>query len=59
LTETVYTAGLVFRKLFVIVRIVTGAFVRDFLFGRFLKSKQELDIKSVITREINLDSKLS
>jgi hypothetical protein len=58
LTETVYTAGLVFRKLFVIVRIVTGVFVRDFLFGRFLKSRQELVIKSVITREINLDSKL-
>jgi hypothetical protein len=58
LGDTVQAAGTVFRGLFLFVRIVTGAFVRDYFFNRFLKAKQELPIKSKIVRDILQDSRI-
>jgi hypothetical protein len=58
LTETVQATGVVFRGLLLFVRIATGLFVRDFLLGRFLKANQELVLKSAISREITLESKI-
>jgi hypothetical protein len=56
--DTVKIVGSVFRGLLLFVRIVTGAFVRDYLLGRFLKARSELEIKSAITREIIIESKI-
>jgi hypothetical protein len=58
IADTVQAAGAVFRGLVMRVRIVTGVFVRDYLLGRFLKARSELELKSVITREIILESKI-
>jgi len=56
--DTVQAAGAVFRGLLIFARIVTKIFVRDYLFGRFLKSKAELPIKSCVCREITLESRI-
>jgi hypothetical protein len=58
IADTVQAAGLVFRGLILCVRIVTGVFVRDYLLGRFLKAREELILKSPISREIVLDSRI-
>jgi hypothetical protein len=46
------------RHLFIFLRLLTGAYIRDYIIGRFLKSKEELVIKSPVCREITLDSTL-
>ena len=58
-TETVQADGSVFRGLLIFIRILTTSLVRDFLLRRFLIAREELVLKSCITREINLDSKIS
>jgi len=58
LTDKVQAAGTVFRGLLLFVRIVTGVFVRDYLLRRFLKARSELVIKSCISRELVLESKI-
>jgi hypothetical protein len=58
-SETVQATGAVFRGLLIFARIVTKVFVRDYLLGRFLKSKAELPIKSCVCREIVLESKVN
>jgi hypothetical protein len=55
-TETVQAHGSVFRGLLIFVRLLTTSLVRDFLLRRFLKSNEELVLKSGICREITLDS---
>jgi hypothetical protein len=57
-TETVQAAGIPFRSLLIFVRLLTTAFVRDFLLRRFLKSNEELVLKSPVCREIILDSSI-
>jgi hypothetical protein len=58
IVDTVRASGTVLRGLIFFVRIVTSFFVRDYLLGRFLKSREELFLKSVICREITLDSRI-
>ncbi|MDR0442116.1 MAG: hypothetical protein LBH44_01755 [Treponema sp.] len=58
LADSVHALGSVFRGLVLIVRIATGVFARDYLLGRFLKARQELVLKSAVTREIILESKI-
>jgi hypothetical protein len=57
--DTVQVAGTVFRGLLLFVRIVSKVFIRDYLLGRFLKAREELVLKSAVSREITLDSKIS
>ena len=57
-SDAVQATGAVFRGLLIFARIVTKIFVRDYLFGRFLKSKAELPIKSCVCREITLESRI-
>ena len=59
LTDTVQAAGVVFRGLLLFVRIITGLFVRDYILKRFLIAREELVLKSCITREIILESKIN
>jgi hypothetical protein len=54
--DTVQAAGIPYRSLLIFVRLVTTSFVRDFLLRRFLKSNEELVLKSPVCREITLDS---
>jgi hypothetical protein len=58
LTDSVHAAGTASRSLMLFVRIITGAFVRDYIIGRFLKARSELVLKSCITREIVLESRI-
>jgi hypothetical protein len=58
ISDTVQVMGLVFRGLLLFIRIVTGAFVRDYLLSRFLKAREELVLKSAICREVELESKI-
>ena len=58
LTETVQAADFVFRGLLLSIRIVTQAFVRDYFLSRFLKARQEIELKSCICIELILESKI-
>jgi hypothetical protein len=58
-TKTVQAEGSVFRGLLIFVRIQTTSFVRDFLIRRFLIAREELILKSYITRELQLESKIN
>jgi hypothetical protein len=46
------------RHLCIFLRLATLSLVRDYIIGRFLKSKEELIIKSPVCREIILESRL-
>jgi hypothetical protein len=46
------------RHLFIFIRLLTGAYIRDFIIGRFLKSREEVIIKSPVCREMILESRL-
>jgi hypothetical protein len=56
--DTVRAAGMPLRSLSIFVRLLTIAFVRDFLSRRFLRSNEELVLKSKVCREIILDSRI-
>jgi hypothetical protein len=56
--DTAGVRGAALRSLSVFIRLLTGGAIRDFIAGRFLKSKEELVVKSPVAREITLDSKL-
>jgi hypothetical protein len=56
--DTAFSEAVSLRHLFVFIRLLTGAFVRDYIIGRFLKSNEELVLKSPVCREIVLDSKI-
>jgi hypothetical protein len=56
--ETVFAAAPLSRRLFAVVRIFTPAAVRDFFIKRFMIASARLVIKSKITREIVIDSRI-
>ena len=56
--DMVQAEGKVFRGLLLFVRIVTQVFIRDYLLGRFLKARQEMVLKSCVSREITLESRI-
>jgi hypothetical protein len=58
IADNAHVAGNVFRGLILLVRIITGVFIRDYLLGRFLKAREEIVLKSAISREIILESKI-
>jgi hypothetical protein len=51
-------AAVPLRHLFIFIRLLTGAYIRDYLIPRFLRSRDELVLKSPVTREIELESKI-
>jgi hypothetical protein len=59
ITDTVRAAGGVLRSLFLFVRIISNVFITDFLLKRFLVSKTEVKLKSCVTREIILESRIN
>jgi hypothetical protein len=56
--DTAGSEGVALRHLFIFIRLLAGGAIRDFIIGRFLKSNEELIIKSPVCREIIIDSKL-
>jgi hypothetical protein len=56
--DTVYSEAVPLRHLLIFIRLLTGAYIRDYIIGRFLKSKEEIVIKSPVCREITLESTL-
>ncbi|MDR2435185.1 MAG: hypothetical protein LBD47_11570 [Treponema sp.] len=56
--DTVQAAGTSFRSLLIFVRLVTTSLIRDFLLRRFLKSNEELVLKSPVCRELIVDSSI-
>jgi hypothetical protein len=51
-------AAVPLRHLFMFIRLLTGAYIREFISRRFLKSGEEVIIKSPVCREIILESRL-
>jgi hypothetical protein len=58
-SDTAQAQGFVFRGLLIFVKILTATFVRDFILRRFLIAREELVLKSCITRELILESKIN
>jgi hypothetical protein len=56
--ETVTTQALSLRHLIIFIRLVTAGLIRDYLIPRFLRSKEEIVLKSKVSREIELDSRI-
>jgi hypothetical protein len=56
--DTAYNEAVPPRHLFIFMRLLTGAYIRDYIIGRFLKSKEEIVIKSPVCREIAIESTL-
>jgi hypothetical protein len=56
--DTVTAEALSLRHLIIFIRLVTVGFIRDYLIPRFLRSKEEVVLKSAVTREIELDSRI-
>jgi len=55
--DTVQAFGIGLRSLFVFVRIVSKIIFRDYIFRWFLRAKEDYILKSIICREIILDSR--
>jgi len=58
-TDTANIGSSLFRKVDLLVRIITQLFIRDFFIGRFLRAKSEIIVKSCVTREITLESRIN
>jgi hypothetical protein len=56
--DTAHSEAVSLRHLFIFIRLLTGAYIRDFIIGRFLKSREKIVIKSPVCREMILESRL-
>ena len=57
--DTVHAVGSVFRHLLVFIKLLSTSLVRDFILRRFLIAREEIVLKSCITRELTLESKIN
>jgi len=57
--DTANADGSVFRELFIFIKLVSTCFVRDFIIRRFLIAREELVLKSKITLELTIESKIN
>jgi hypothetical protein len=56
--DTAGSTAVSLRHLFIFIRLVTLSLVRDYLLSRFLRSREELVIKSPVVRELTLESRV-
>jgi hypothetical protein len=56
--DTAHVQGTVFRGLLIFVKILTVSLIRDFLLRRFLRSNEDLVLKSAVCRELEIESPL-
>jgi hypothetical protein len=57
--DVIQTEGLSLRHLLIFVKLLSACFVRDFVIRRFLVAREELVLKSCITRDLLLESKIN
>jgi hypothetical protein len=58
-TETINAESSLLRKLDVVVRITIQLIAHEFFLSRFLRAKTEVILKSCVTRELTLESKIN
>jgi hypothetical protein len=56
--DTACSEAVPLRHLFIFIRLLTGAYIRDYIIGQFLRSREELVIKSPVCRKLTLESRL-
>jgi hypothetical protein len=56
--DAVQAKGSLLRSLSIFVRILTASFVRDYVLQRFVNARDQIKLKSCITREITLESRI-
>jgi hypothetical protein len=57
--NTAHSEAVPLRHLFMFIRLVTVSLVRDYLIPRFLRSREELVIKSAVAREVIIESRIN
>ena len=57
--DTADADGSLFRQLSIFIKLVSTCFVRDFIIRRFLIAREELVLKSCITKVLTLESKVN
>jgi hypothetical protein len=56
--DTIQANGSLFRSLHIFLRIITTTLLHDLILGRFLRAKEKLVLKSCVTCEITLESRI-
>jgi hypothetical protein len=56
--DTTCTEAIPTRSLFMVIRLITVGLVRDFILKRFLKSNEDIALKSPVCRDIEIDSRI-
>jgi hypothetical protein len=56
--DTAGVAGFPLRSLGVFIKLVTVGLVRDYLLRRFLKSNEEIVLKSAVCRNLEIESRI-
>ena len=57
--DIVNVDGFSFRHLLIFIKLVSACFIRDFLLRRFLIAREELVLKSKISLELSIESKIN
>ena len=58
-SDTVNIDGFSFRHLLIFIKLVSASMVRDFILKRFLVSKEHIELKSLITKDLQIESKIN
>jgi len=57
--DTALADGAVFRYMIIFIKLVSTCFVRDFIIRRFLIAREEIILRSKITLELTIESKIN
>ena len=58
-SETVNVNGFSFRHLLIFIKLLSASLVKDFILKRFLVSKEQIELKSLITKDLRIESKIA
>jgi len=58
-SDTVNVDGFSFRYLFIFIKLFSTSMVRDFILKRILVSKEQIELKSLITKDLQIESKIN
>ena len=58
-SDTANADGSVFRKISIFIKLVSTCFIRDFLLKRYLIAREEIVLKSKVTLELTVESKIN
>jgi len=57
--DSVNVDGFSFRHLLIFIKLFSASFVRDVILKRFLVSKEQIELKSLITKDLRIESKIN